>query len=88
MLEDLEVEIYFLSEEHLVEKNRQYRRRAGEFKNYDYLLGATRNEGMLIVPLMAMFEFKGFMSMAKNRIRSTRQYCNKMVYEMMDRHSF
>jgi hypothetical protein len=39
-----------------------------EFKNLDYLLSVTRNEGSLKVPFMMLFEYKGFLGMARTRL--------------------
>lgn len=34
----------------------------------DYLLSVTKNEGNLKVPFMVLFEYKGFLGMAKSRV--------------------
>lgn len=34
----------------------------------DYLLSVTKNEDNLKVPFMVLFEYKGFLGMAKSRI--------------------
>ena len=34
----------------------------------DYLLSVTKNEGTLKVPFMMLFEYKGFLGMARTRL--------------------
>jgi hypothetical protein len=48
-----------------------------EFKNFQYLIGATKNEGILKVPFMTLFEYKGFLGMAKSKIGDARDFKNK-----------
>ena len=68
MLDDIYLEVYLHSEETSVRKHPRYRLAALEFRNLDYLLTATKNEGNLKVPFMMLFEYKGFTGMAKSRI--------------------
>ena len=65
VVDDLEIEVYFYNEEQLDKKHARERYAAKEFKNYDYFLESMQNEGILLVPFMAMFEYKGFTGMAK-----------------------
>lgn len=39
-----------------------------EFKNMDYLLRVTENQGILKVPFIVLFEYKGFLGMAKSKV--------------------
>ena len=58
-------------------------------KNYDYLLEATKNEGYLLVPLMVVFEYKGFTGSLKTRINSTQSlFENQFLYSHLDLDEF
>jgi hypothetical protein len=56
-----------------------------QFKNFDYLLGSLRNEGILKVPFMILFEYKGFLGMAKSRVGDSIKLRNKELYDIIDR---
>jgi hypothetical protein len=47
-------------------------------------MGALRNEGILKVPLMVLFEYKGFVGMAKTRIGDNTVFRNKELYQAID----
>lgn len=50
------------------QKHPRYELACLEFKNLNYLLTVTKNEDTLKVPFMVLFEYKGFLGMAKSRI--------------------
>lgn len=85
VLDDIYVEIYFVSEDNPNIKNPRYKNAVNEFKNFEYLLGATKNEGILKVPFMTLFEYKGFLGMAKSKIGDGRGFKNKEFYEIINR---
>jgi hypothetical protein len=37
------------------------------FKNFDYILSFTKNEGILKVPFFTLFEYKGFIGFARTQ---------------------
>jgi hypothetical protein len=43
----------------------------------DYLLTTTQNEGILKVPFIVLFEYKGFLGMAKSKVSDNFAYKNK-----------
>jgi hypothetical protein len=88
LIDDVLIELYFYSEDHLISKNPRYKNSVLEFKNFDYLLGVTQNQGILKVPLMVLFEYKGFLGMGRTRIESSGHYCNREVYEVMNHKEF
>jgi hypothetical protein len=58
-------------------------------KNYDYLLEATKNEGYLLVPLMVVFEYKGFTGIVKTKINSSSSLSeNQFLYSHLDLEEF
>lgn len=85
VLDDIYVEIYFVSEDNPNIKNHRYKTSVNEFKNFEYLLGATKNEGILKVPFMTLFEYKGFLGMAKSKIGDGRGFKNKEFFEIINR---
>lgn len=64
------LEVYFYSEDNIERKHHRYKQSVREFKNLDYLAEVTQNKGVLKVPFMVLFEFKGFLGMAKTKIPS------------------
>lgn len=76
--------MYFFSEEHLEEKHSRYRNAALEFKNLNYLLHSTKNEGPLKVPFMMMFEYKGFLGMARTKLPDSGKFKNRELFESFD----
>lgn len=68
VLDDMIIELYFYTEENYEQKHERYQQADLEFKNFEYLLSTTKNEGNLKVPFMMLFEYKGFRGMAKSRV--------------------
>lgn len=68
MLEDVYLEVYYHTQDTQDRKHPRYQLATLEFKNMDYLLSVTKNEGNLKVPFMVLFEYKGFLGMAKSRV--------------------
>ena len=68
LLDDVYIEIYFLNKETLDHKHPRYELAKAEFKNMDYLLSVTENQGILKVPFIVLFEYKGFLGMAKSKV--------------------
>lgn len=66
-LDDVYIELYFFNEE-IEDKHPRFQQASLEFKNLDYLLSVTKNEGTIKVPFMMLFEYKGFLGMAKTRL--------------------
>ena len=77
LLDDIYIEVYLVSQQQQNTKNPRYKNAVLEFKNYDYLLSATKNQGPLKVPLMTIFEFKGFLGMAKSKIGESKGFKNR-----------
>jgi len=69
----------------LIEKNQKYKDAVRQFKNFDYLIGVLGNQGIIRVPLMVLFEYKGFLGMAKTRIGESKFYRNEELYDIIDR---
>jgi hypothetical protein len=67
VLDDVYIELYFFHEG-IPEKHPRFKQASLEFKNLDYLLSVTKNEGILKVPFMMLFEYKGFLGMARTRV--------------------
>lgn len=77
ILDDIYVEVYFQVDDNPSAKNPRYKTSVTEFKNFEYLIGATKNEGILKVPFMVLFEYKGFLGMAKSRLGEGRGFKNR-----------
>ncbi len=55
-----------------------------EFKNYDYLLEVTRNDGALLIPLQVHFQYRGFPGIAKTtRPSSYAPFMNSMLFDSL-----
>ena len=54
----------------------------------DYLIGQTKNEGILKVPLMMLFEYKGFLGMVKSRIIDANIVKNREVFKLVNIEEF
>ena len=67
MLDDIYLELYFFHEG-IEDKHPRFQQASLEFKNLDYILSVTKNQGTLKVPFMMLFEYKGFLGMAKTRL--------------------
>lgn len=67
-IDDVWLEIYLYSERQLEVEHPRQQQATREFKNYDYMLECTKNKGPLLVPLMALFEYKGFCGMGKTLV--------------------
>jgi len=81
-LDDVYIELYFFNEE-IEDKHPKFQQAAVEFKNLDYLLSVTRNEGSLKVPFMILFEYKGFLGMARTRLPDS-QARNRECYNSIN----
>lgn len=88
VIDDISIEVYFFNEDNLSNKHHRYRSAVQEFKNFEYLINTTKNEGILKVPLMTMFEYKGFVGMAKSNLGESRAYKNKEFYDIINRKEF
>lgn len=88
LVDDIYIEIYLQVEDNPSIKNQRYKSAVTEFKNFEYLLGATKNEGILKVPFMTLFEYRGFLGMAKSKVGDGRGFKNKEFYELINRREF
>lgn len=87
-LEDIYLQLYFYSEDNIEHKHDRYKEAVREFKNLDYLVEVTQNNGLLKVPFMVLFQFKGFLGMAKSKIASDGIARNKQYLNLVDRNHF
>lgn len=53
----------------------------------DYLLSSIPNNQFLKVPLMVLFEFKGFVGLARSRLPDG-SYRNRELYDLLDKREF
>ena len=83
VLDDVYLEVYFFHEG-IEDKHPRFMQAALEFKNLDYLLSVTRNEGSLKVPFMMLFEYKGFLGMARTRLPSDSPIRNRECYNQLN----
>lgn len=83
VLDDVYIELYFFHEG-IEDKHPRFQAASLEFKNMDYLLSITKNEGSLKVPFMMLFEYKGFLGMAKTRLPEDSPSRNRECYNQMN----
>jgi ribosome-associated toxin RatA of RatAB toxin-antitoxin module len=88
LIDDIQIDVYFASENNNSLRHPKYQSAVQEFKNFEYLINATKNEGILKVPFMTLFDYKGFVGMAKSKVGSNRTLKNKEFYDIINRKEF